>query len=102
MHIVCALFPNLTQLDLTGPYEVFHRAPGASVRLAAASLDGENVPRAIQLGIEYDPAPPFDSGSPDRADPGLVRAVTARLERMQVTREDAVRLAASRIGKERP
>lgn len=27
------LFPALTQLDLTGPYEVFCRCPGAQVRL---------------------------------------------------------------------
>ena len=32
-----------------------------------AELAGENVARTIQLGIEYDPAPPFDSGHPDRA-----------------------------------
>ena len=25
------LFPNLTQLDMTGPYEVFTRMPGAQV-----------------------------------------------------------------------
>jgi cyclohexyl-isocyanide hydratase len=29
------LFPNLTQLDLTGPYEVFARMPGAAVALIA-------------------------------------------------------------------
>jgi cyclohexyl-isocyanide hydratase len=39
MQIVCVLFPDLTQLDLTGPYEVFHRLPGAEVHLAAASLE---------------------------------------------------------------
>ena len=33
----------------------------------AAELAGEQVARATQLGIEYDPQPPFDSGSPDRA-----------------------------------
>src|SRR5512143_3471770 len=33
----------------------------------AAEVAGETAARAIQLGIEYDPAPPFDSGSPDRA-----------------------------------
>jgi cyclohexyl-isocyanide hydratase len=32
-----------------------------------AELAGETVARTIQLGIEYDPAPPFDSGHPDRA-----------------------------------
>lgn len=39
MQIVCVLFPNFTQLDLTGPFEVFHRLPGAEIDLAAASLD---------------------------------------------------------------
>lgn len=32
------LFPNLTQLDLTGPYEVFRKTPGISTLLVAASL----------------------------------------------------------------
>ena len=39
-----------------------------------AEIAGEAVAHGIQLGIEYDPAPPFDSGHPDRA-PAAVRAV---------------------------
>jgi|SRR5581483_3300508 len=35
----------------------------------AAELAGEGVARSIQLGLEYDPAPPFDCGHPDRASP---------------------------------
>jgi transcriptional regulator GlxA family with amidase domain len=38
----------------------------------AARIAGEDVAKAIQLGIEYDPAPPFDSGSPEKAAPELV------------------------------
>jgi hypothetical protein len=38
----------------------------------ARLLAGESVAQAIQLGIEYDPAPPLDAGSPDRAPPELV------------------------------
>jgi cyclohexyl-isocyanide hydratase len=34
-----------------------------------ADLAGEDVARAVQLGIEYDPAPPFDAGHPDKATP---------------------------------
>jgi cyclohexyl-isocyanide hydratase len=45
----------------------------------AAALAGEPAARAIQLGIEYDPAPPFASGHPDRAEPALVEVVRARL-----------------------
>jgi cyclohexyl-isocyanide hydratase len=33
------LFPRLTQLDLTGPYEVFSRLPGAAVRLVWKTLE---------------------------------------------------------------
>jgi transcriptional regulator GlxA family with amidase domain len=36
---------------------------------------GEDLARGIQLGIEYDPQPPFDSGSPEKADPDLVELV---------------------------
>ena len=33
----------------------------------AAEIAGQTTAQTIQLGIEYDPAPPFDSGHPDRA-----------------------------------
>jgi putative intracellular protease/amidase len=46
----------------------------------AAKVAGPEVAQAIQLGIEYDPQPPFDSGSTEKAPPEiteLVRAVVA-------------------------
>jgi len=46
----------------------------------AAAIAGDEVAQAIQLGIEYDPQPPFDSGSPDKSSPDvrdLVAAVMA-------------------------
>jgi len=38
----------------------------------AARLAGEEVAQAIQLGIEYDPRPPFSAGSPQTAPAGVV------------------------------
>jgi putative intracellular protease/amidase len=38
----------------------------------AAKIAGEQVAQAIQLGIEYDPQPPFDAGSPAKAPADLV------------------------------
>jgi hypothetical protein len=38
----------------------------------AERIGGEDMAKAIQLGIEYDPDPPFDAGSPDTAPPELV------------------------------
>jgi transcriptional regulator GlxA family with amidase domain len=36
---------------------------------------GPEVAQAVQLGIEYDPQPPFDSGSPEKASPQLVELI---------------------------
>ena len=40
-----------------------------------AEIAGAEVAQAIQLGIEYDPAPPFDAGSPDKAPPAIVELI---------------------------
>jgi transcriptional regulator GlxA family with amidase domain len=46
---------------------------GIDMALTLASrVAGEKVAQAIQLGIEYDPEPPFNAGSPDKAPPELV------------------------------
>ena len=41
----------------------------------AARIAGKDAAKAIQLGIEYDPKPPFDSGSPEKATPELVELI---------------------------
>jgi len=38
---------------------------------------GDEVAEAVQLGIEYDPEPPFDAGSPEKAPAPVVEMVTA-------------------------
>ncbi len=43
----------------------------------AARIAGDEVAQAIQLGIEYDPQPPFDSGSPAKADARVIDLVRA-------------------------
>ncbi len=49
---------------------------GLDMALTLASrVSGEAVAQAIQLGIEYDPKPPFDTGSPDKAPPDLVELI---------------------------
>jgi cyclohexyl-isocyanide hydratase len=44
----------------------------------AAEIAGEDVAKAIQLGLEYDPAPPFRSGSPAAAAQATLEIMTAR------------------------
>ena len=41
----------------------------------AAKIAGAEVAQAIQLGIEYDPQPPFDTGSTDKAPTEIVELV---------------------------
>jgi transcriptional regulator GlxA family with amidase domain len=43
---------------------------------ALARLVDEQTARVIQLGIEYDPQPPFDSGSPSSAGPEITQIAT--------------------------
>jgi putative intracellular protease/amidase len=48
----------------------------------AALIAGEEYAQAIQLGIEYDPEPPFDTGSTAKAPPAVVAAVRRAAERL--------------------
>ncbi|MBB5920157.1 cyclohexyl-isocyanide hydratase [Actinoalloteichus hoggarensis] len=65
----------------------------------AARLFGEDVAKQVQLRLEYDPAPPFDAGSPAKADPELVASTVSRVDD---ARREAVRRAAARLGRSAP
>jgi len=43
------VFPNITQLDMTGPYEVFSGMPGADVRLIWKTLDPVTAATGLRL-----------------------------------------------------
>ncbi len=47
--------------------------------ILAAKISGENVAKTLQLAVEYDPMPPFDAGSPAKADPNLLAALRQRM-----------------------
>ena len=55
----------------------------------AAELAGEHIAKRLQLALEYDPAPPFDCGSPEKAGPALVDEVLA-LQKDRITAMEAV------------
>jgi cyclohexyl-isocyanide hydratase len=57
------------------------------LRLAAA-LAGDQVARGIELGLEYNPEPPFRCGHPDLADAALVAEVRKRIEARRSARSD--------------
>jgi cyclohexyl-isocyanide hydratase len=56
------IFPRLTQLDMTGPYEVLARLPDTKVELVARTLDPVTTDRGMQIvpTVTYDSCPPLD------------------------------------------
>jgi cyclohexyl-isocyanide hydratase len=52
---------------------------------------------AIQLRLEYNPAPPFNAGSPDTAPAEVLALMNERIAPNQQRRRDAVRRAAARL-----
>jgi cyclohexyl-isocyanide hydratase len=63
----------------------------------AAELFGPEVAKTIQLAIEYDPAPPFDTGSPERAGEAIVAAARSNAAKRQADRQIAVQRAAAKL-----
>ncbi|MGP1352223.1 MAG: DJ-1/PfpI family protein [Parasphingopyxis sp.] len=62
-----------------------------------AELYGEPLARLIQLGIEYDPDPPFDGGHPRRESEEIVAMLTARMESIAEARWEVAEKAAARL-----
>jgi cyclohexyl-isocyanide hydratase len=66
-----------------------------------AELAGREIAEAIQLQLEYAPAPPFDAGQPESAPPQVVarlreRGAAVRAERETLVAEAAQKIAAAR------
>jgi cyclohexyl-isocyanide hydratase len=64
----------------------------------ASILESETTAREIQLQIEYDPAPPFDSGSPRTAAPALVDALRGRLATLNAQRRETAQRVGRKLG----
>jgi len=62
-----------------------------------AELAGAETAQAIQLRMEYAPAPPFNAGSPETAPPPILARVRERMAALATQRRGAVERAASRL-----
>jgi cyclohexyl-isocyanide hydratase len=62
-----------------------------------AELAGDEVAQSVQLGLEYDPQPPFQSGSPEKAGTERTARVRAQMEKMIARRQEANARAAARV-----
>jgi cyclohexyl-isocyanide hydratase len=59
-----------------------------------AEIAGEMMARRIQLGIEYDPKPPFDSGHPDKAPAVKSELLSARYNEFRAMYRTRIEQAA--------
>lgn len=62
LHIGLLLFPDVTQLDLTGPFEVFARTPDVACHLVWKERQPVRSDRGLTLlpSCTYDDCPPLD------------------------------------------
>jgi cyclohexyl-isocyanide hydratase len=65
-----------------------------------AELRGAEVAKSLQLLLEYDPAPPFNSGHPRVAAPELVNKVRLQAADMLAKRREASVRAARKLGRD--
>ena len=62
-----------------------------------ALIRGEDHANFVQLSIEYDPHPPFDSGTPDKADAATLARYRDMIAKNAGDRETRVRAVADRL-----
>jgi len=62
-----------------------------------AEISGDAVAKSVQLQMEYDPEPPFTSGSPHTAPPQEVEQARAKMAEFRATRRAATERAALRL-----
>jgi cyclohexyl-isocyanide hydratase len=111
------LFPTVTQPDMTGPAQVLSRVPCASRVMRdrnrmsgggvtawidfgltlAAERAGPEIAKLLQLSFEYDPAPPFDSGSPEKASPETLAMAQDIFKSRRGNMDDAIVQAAAKL-----
>jgi cyclohexyl-isocyanide hydratase len=67
-----------------------------ALTLVAIMVDRRTA-EAIQLRLEYNPAPPFNAGSPDTAPPDILALMKERIAPAQARRSEAIHRAAARL-----
>jgi cyclohexyl-isocyanide hydratase len=64
----------------------------------AARIRGDQYAEFIQLSLEYDPAPPFDAGSPEKVSPDIMAAYSEMINKISPNRDEKVKAIAKNLG----
>lgn len=63
----------------------------------AAQIGGEDLAKLIQLGIKYDPKPPFETGTPQKAGKEMTERILTSMSPVMAERDAAVKAAVDRL-----
>src|SRR5258706_4173947 len=72
-----------------------------ALTLVSIMIDRQTA-EAIQLRIEYNPAPPFNAGSPDTSPPEILALMREKIAPAQARRSEAIHRAAARLAAPHP
>ena len=72
-----------------------------ALTLVSIMIDRQTA-EAIQLRIEYNPAPPFNAGSPDTAPPEILAVMREKIAPSQARRAEKINRAAARLAEAAP
>ncbi|HZZ88107.1 MAG TPA: DJ-1/PfpI family protein [Caulobacteraceae bacterium] len=65
--------------------------------VVAAELAGDDFAQGLQLGLEYAPAPPYNSGRPETAPPHILASVRANMQASMPKRLEQAKQAAAAL-----
>lgn len=81
-------YPGMTSLDIVGPQQVFSALPNVTLHRIWKTLDpivcdaGLSIVPDTTFADCHDPAPPFDTGSPEKAGPDLVNKAMLYMQKL--------------------
>jgi transcriptional regulator GlxA family with amidase domain len=95
-------YPDETQFDPAAPYGNVFSGGGVTAGIdmaltVMAEIAGRDHAEAVQLGMEYAPAPPFQSGRPELARPEILERVRRSMDRVRTRRVAAAERAGARL-----
>ena len=83
--------------DTAGKNQVYpDTVVGTDSHTTMAEIAGRDFAEAVQLAVEYAPAPPFDSGRPEMARESVLQLARTRIDVTRAERDAAIRRAAGK------
>ena len=93
----CGATDHFATADLRRRDPLLHQGQDFRRRGIGRARVDQRTAEAIQLRLEYNPAPPFNSGSPDTAPPEILALMKDKIAPAQARRTEMIGRAAARM-----